>query len=337
MIRLLLCTIVLTLTARLHAQDRPIKVFILAGQSNMEGKAKVSLMDYQAQQPETRDLYKHLRKDDRWIEREDVWIKYLDHAGKLTVGNGKHKSIGPELEFGTVVGDHYKEPVLLIKTAWGGRSLYRDFRSPGAGLPPAAVLEKTLAEQRKKKPETTLDDVKKPYGATYRAMVDEVKTTLANLKKYVPTYAGQGYEIAGFVWFQGWNDMISADATAEYTTNLAHFITDVRKEFGSPQLPFIVGEMGVDGEKATGGVKKFKEAQAAVLERPEAKVNVAVVKTDRYWDTEADAIFRKGWRNNFEAWNKVGSDFPYHYLGSPKTMCRIGRAFGEAMLKLRRD
>jgi len=74
-----------------------------------------------------------------------------------------------------------------------------------------------------------------------------------------------------------------------------------------------------------------------VLERPEAKVNVAVVKTDRYWDTEADAIFRKGWRNNFEAWNKVGSDFPYHYLGSPKTMCRIGRAFGEAMLKLRRD
>ena len=31
----------------------------------------------------------------------------------------------------------------------------------------------------------------------------------------------------------------------------------------------------------------------------------------------------------------VGSDFPYHYLGSPKTMLQIGRAFGEAVLELR--
>ena len=114
---------------------KPVKVFILAGQSNMEGKAKVSLLDYQAKQPATRDLFKHLRKDGKWIERDDVWIKFLDRKGKLTVGYGSPKCIGPELEFGTVVGDHYDEQVLLIKTAWGGRSLYRDFRPPRAGLP----------------------------------------------------------------------------------------------------------------------------------------------------------------------------------------------------------
>jgi hypothetical protein len=118
----------------------PVKVFILAGQSNMEGKAKVSMLDYQAGQPATRELYAPFRKGDRWAERDDVWVKYREEKGPLRVGYGSPRSIGPELGFGTVVGDHYAEPVLLIKTAWGGRSLYRDFRSPGAGLPAPAFL-----------------------------------------------------------------------------------------------------------------------------------------------------------------------------------------------------
>src|SRR5207249_5071040 len=106
---------------------------------------------YQAEQPATRDLFKHLRKDGKWIERDDVWIKFLDRKGNLTLGYGSPKCIGPELEFGTVVGDRYPEQVLLIKVAWGGRSLYRDFRPPSAGLPPDAVLGRMLADLRKQK------------------------------------------------------------------------------------------------------------------------------------------------------------------------------------------
>src|SRR5512147_1456803 len=52
---------------------KPVRVFILAGQSNMEGKAKVSLLEYQVAQPATRPLFQQFRKDGRWIEREDVW------------------------------------------------------------------------------------------------------------------------------------------------------------------------------------------------------------------------------------------------------------------------
>lgn len=62
----------------------PVKVFILAGQSNMEGKAKLDLLNYQTAQPATADLYKHLRQDGQWVERDDVWIKFLDRKGKLT-------------------------------------------------------------------------------------------------------------------------------------------------------------------------------------------------------------------------------------------------------------
>ncbi len=320
-----------------HAADakRPIKVFILAGQSNMEGKAKVSLLEYQADQPATRDLFKHLRKDGRWIERDDVWIKFLDRKGKLTVGFGSPKCIGPELEFGTVVGDRYEEPVLLIKVAWGGRSLYRDFRPPGAGLPAADVLDKLLAAEKKRNPDAALDEVKASFGASYRAMLEEVNGTLADLKAYCPGYAGEGYELAGFVWFQGWNDMIDAGYTAEYASNLTHLIHDVRKDLKAPGLPFVVGQMGVDGQNPAANVKRFKDAQAAATEAAEFKGNVALVKTDAFWDADADAVFKKGWRENLDEWNKVGSDYPYHYLGSVKTMCRIGRAFGEAMLDLR--
>lgn len=317
---------------------KPIKVFILAGQSNMEGKAKVSLLDYQAGQEATKAIYQPYRTaEGQWIERGDVMVKFLDRQGKLTVGFGSPKSVGPELGFGKVVGDRYEEPVLLIKTAWGGRSLYRDFRSPSAGLPQDEVLQKMLADAQKRKPDAKMEEIKEAFGASYRAMLKEVADTLADLKKVVPDYQNQGYELAGFAWFQGWNDMISPDYTAEYTANLKHFIRDVRRDLKAPKLPFVVGQMGVDGLHASEGVKRFKDAQAAVLEEQEFAGNVALVKTDAFWDTEAEAVFKKGWRQNIEEWNKVGSDFPFHYLGSGKTMLKIGEGLGKAMLELRGD
>jgi hypothetical protein len=315
---------------------KPVKVFILAGQSNMEGKAKVQLLEYQISQPATRSFFEHLQKDGRWIEREDVWIKFLDRKGNLTVGFGSPNCIGPELEFGNVVGDHYAQQVLLIKTAWGGKSLYRDFRSPSAGLPEAAVLDQMLAAQKAKKPQTTLDDIKATFGASYRAMLDEVRSTLGNLKLHFPQYRDQGYELAGLVWFQGWNDMIEDRSTAEYAANLGHFIRDVRKDLAAPDLPFVVAQMGVNGiHNADAKIERFKRAQAAGITAPEFKGNVALVKTDLFWDEEADAVFKKGWRQNLQEWNKVGSDYPYHYLGSAKTLCQIGKALGLAMLELR--
>ena len=71
-------------------------------------------------------LFAFCRKSDGWVVRDDVLINYLDRRGKLTVGYGapgKNLEIGPELGFGFTFGDKYEEPVLLIKTAWGGRSL----------------------------------------------------------------------------------------------------------------------------------------------------------------------------------------------------------------------
>ena len=192
-----------------------------------------------------------------------------------------------------------------------------------------------LAAQKNKNPAATLDDMKAPFGATYRDMLKEVHSTLADLKNLFPAYQNQGYEIHGFIWFQGWNDMIDDTPTAEYTSNLAHLIRDVRKDFDSENLPFVVAQMGVGGvDGADARIRKFKAAQAAVMDLPESKNSVALVKTDQFWDTEADAVFKKGWRENLKEWNTVGSDYPYHYLGSAKTYCRIGRALAAAAIAL---
>ena len=59
----------------------PVKVFILAGQSNMEGKAPNALLEHQATDSKTKDLFSHLRKDGQWIVRDDAFIKFLERKG----------------------------------------------------------------------------------------------------------------------------------------------------------------------------------------------------------------------------------------------------------------
>lgn len=336
---LLLTSILLVsaITSSAQTAEKPVKVFILAGQSNMEGKAQISLLEHQLTQPDTRERFAHLRPDGKWVERQDVWIKFLNRHGNLAVGYGSPNRIGPELEFGLTVGNHYEEQVLLIKTAWGGKSLYRDFRPPSSGLPSQEVLESLLANARKRKPDTTPEEIRESFGHYYREMLADIDETLTHLDKYFPQYKGQGYELAGFIWFQGWNDMINEDYTAAYADNMAHFIRDVRRDLKSPELPFVIGQLGVGGvNPAKPNPKRdaFKAAQAAPAGLPEFADNVCLVPTDVYWDTAAEAVFNKGWREHLEEWQKIGSDYPFHYLGSVKTYSDIGRAFARGVLSL---
>ena len=322
-----------------------VKVFILAGQSNMEGKAQNPLWDHQAEAPETKDFFKHLRKDGKWIVRDEVFIKFLNRKGGLTLGYGSPGRTGLELEFGTVMGDHFEEPVLLIKAAWGGHSLFKLFRSPSAGLPAddklQAELEKAQKGVRQKNeklkrnnPLPTIEDIKSPYGQSYRNMLAEVKDTFDNYETMFPTLKGKQLELAGFVWFQGFNDMWG-DAPAEYASNMKHFINDVRKDLKAPKLPFVIGALGQNGSKPAGkGMLVVQNAQLSMNEVPEFKGNVRAIRTDVFADKAAEALI-DGWRNHVEEWQKVGSDRPFHYLGSAIWFTRIGRAMGEAMLEMK--
>ena len=334
--------VVLALTS-VQAEDT-VKVFVLAGQSNMEGKVQNKLLEHQARAPETSEVFQHLLKDDKWIVRDDVWIKFLGRHGGLTTGYGSRDRTGVELEFGTAMGDHFDEPVLLIKAAWGGHSLHKLFRSPSAGLPDEAKLAEELKKARERTekqnekrngndPLPTMDDIKSAYGSSYRNMMREIKETYANYETLFPSLKGRRLDLAGFVWFQGWNDQYNGVET-EYAANMKHFISDVRRDLERPRLPFVIGVMGQNGSKpAKNAMLTIQEAQISMTSVPEFKGTVKAVRTDVLVDKAAERLYPE-WKKRFEEWEKTGSDHPYHYLGSAIWHVRMGRAFGNAMLEM---
>ena len=336
------CTIVILLIAvQTQAADDTVKVFVMAGQSNIAGFAGNSLFDYQATAPETKDFFSHLRDGDKWIIRDDVFIKFGNRKGPLTLGYGASGYTGIEYEFGYVMGEYLKEPVLLIKVAGG--SLYQNFRPPSAGLPPKAQLEAELLAQRNRvkadnqknnqdNPLPVMDDVANGYGGSYREIVAEVENVIGHYETLFPELKGKKPEVAGFVWFQGFSDC-SADAAAEYEKNMACFIRDVRKDLNAPKMPFVIAMLGVNGsKKPEGGGLMVQNAQWAMNGVPEFKDNVKAYRTDVFVDKAAEKLFPT-WQTSPE-WKKVGSHWACHYYGSAIWYTKIGRKGGETMIEL---
>ena len=305
----------------------PLKVYILAGQSNMEGHAKIETFDYLGDDPATAPILKQMRgPDGQPAVCENVWISYLtgpydgsangEGTGKLTAGYGARGDrptedggkIGPEFTFGLTMDAALEEPVLLIKTAWGGRSLNTEFRPPSAGPyelndyqkklyygPPGHGVPKDMDEW--------LAEKKQETGRFYRYMVDHVKQVLADPKRVCHDYdPAAGYEIAGFVWLQGFNDMVDGHTYpdrgkpgrfAVYSDLLAHFIRDVRQDFNAPEMPFVIGVMGVGGVNADADTLAFRQAMTAPSLLPEFTGTVFAVPTAPFWSEELALIDEK--------------------------------------------
>ena len=321
-------------------KEGPVKVFILAGQSNMQGHAALRTLEYLIYNEETAAEYEQWKdRDGRWTERRDVWVWTTDgeRSGNLKPGFGVNEiKMGPELGFGWVIGEHMGEQVLLIKTCWGGRSVKREFLPPSAEMPSAEELEKELENRRKRSHEMTMEDVKGRYGKAYRDMIGNVNDVLGNLKEHFDGYdEKRGYELAGFVWFQGWNDMVDGSQRGEkyvnYTKRLGQLIRDVRRDLKAPELPVVIGELGAGGKRGD-----FQAAQAATAELPGFAGNVKFVKTVEFWEPEVEKLVNDGvWKGaDWVKFYNVGSEKGYHYLGSARIYYRMGKAFGEGMIEL---
>lgn len=286
----------------LFAQEKPVKVFVLAGQSNMVGTGFIKAdprrnggkgsLEYLVENAATAKKFKKLKaKNGEWIVRDDVFINYFDRNGKLTP-TFPGERFGPELGFGMVVGDAYEEPVLLIKIAWGGRSLGKDFRPPSSGG---------------------------EVGPNYKEVVERTKKVLKEIPKLFPELAKRDYELVGFGWHQGWNDRVNQKFNDEYEENMANFIRDIRKDLGVKDLPFVIAETGMNGpsEKHPRALSLMK-AQAAVAKQKEFQGNVAFVPTQRFWRDREESPTGQG----------------YHWNTNAETYYLIGEAMGQAMLEL---
>ena len=299
----------------LGAEPKVFRVFLLAGQSNMEGQGVVDLdhpkyynggkgiLERVMADPTQAKRYVHLKTPEgAWVERDDAFIRFRNKQGVMAggvsigfTGYGSDKSrhhIGPELQIGHRLGEHFQDPVLLIKTAWGGKSLYRDFR------PPSASGE---------------------TGPYYNKMLAEVEEALANVEKEFPALKGHRPEWAGFVWFQGWNDMFDKTALAEYEENLVHLVKDVRKELKCPKLPVVIGELGNGGPKAGANMLAIRAAQKAAAERKVFKGSVKFVSTTSFARPKEES---------------PNMGHGHHWFGNAESYFLIGDALGNAMVKL---
>lgn len=365
-----------------EAVKGPLKVFILAGQSNMEGKALASTLEAVIADAETHDEFKHLKTDGKWSVREDVWVTFLDKSirgrseiglyGTLTVGFGGHKTtgrprrealtVGPELGIGHVLGDYYEEQVLLIKAAWGGKSVKRDFRPPSA-MPSDEQLEKDLEAVRKKNADITFEELKGSYGRFYRKILEETRKVTGDIKKYFSDYdESKGFEITGFIWFQGWNDGVGK-GNPDYVEQMAHFIRDLRKDLNAPKLPVVVGELGTDGPGAKGWIATFRVQQAEIAAKEDFQGNVRLAKTAQFWPTfpnmdekwkafrekakkneqkprndpsriDPGEYYQANWVRRYAKELSYFSDKRYHYKGSGACYYRMGKAMAKAMLEM---
>ena len=143
---------------------------------------------------------------------------------------------------------------MLIKTAWGGKSIYKDFRPPSAGG---------------------------GTGEYYQKMLAEVDEALINYQEEFASLKGMQPKWGGFIWFQGWNDMFDEEARTQYEDNLVCLIQDIRKHLKQPLLPVVVGELGNMGEGGA-NMQMIRDAQRKACQRKEWKGKVSFVKTTEF-------------------------------------------------------
>ncbi|MEO1259235.1 MAG: sialate O-acetylesterase [Bacteroidota bacterium] len=219
------------IVTRQEKSDQKVRVFVLAGQSNMQGYGTIN--GFQNTPGTLEDVIQNdaegnwsaVGEPGNWNTLDDVSL-YFENNGNtirsnVTVGQGANSNlIGPELMFAHQLDAYYDDPVLIIKTAWGGKSLAVDFRPPSAGG-------------------TT--------GEFYNKMIQIVQDVTQNLNTEFPNIGATDFEISGFAWFQGWNDGANDSYLQEYESNLYHLVDDVRNDLGVADLPVVIANSGHGG------------------------------------------------------------------------------------------
>ena len=256
----------------------------------------------------------------QWTARDDVYYRGVVTATGSRWMGVQGGRIGPELGFGHSVGEAIDEPVLVLKTSQGNRSLGWDFLPPGSkqyefeGKIYAGYKESPLSWNKGAEP--------KPIdwypGKQYDDCFSAAHEVLDNFDTQFPHWKGRGYEIAGFAWWQGDKDRYNLAHAKKYEENLVHLITTLRSEFKAPNAKFVVATLGQTAKDSDNvNERLILDAQLAVdgtaKKYPGFKGNVGTVYTH--------PLSQGGASNS-------------HYNGNSQTYMDVGLAMGEAMMKL---
>ena len=327
---------------------KEVQVYILLGQSNMLGMGHVGQYPDDIAKDGTlqcavhqKGLYPYLLLDHNNNTGDDDWktsstvrnVRVMD--GKqgqsykvftnefLTIHNGSR--IGPEVGMGHVLEqsshDHHNQPVMLLKSCIGNRSLGWDLLPPGSRR---YVYGDQMYAGYKDSPAYWPKDEAKPdpidwyAGKQYDSDVSHCQDVLANhLETYYP--GATTYKVVGFFWWQGDKDRYTEAYGVHYEANLVRLIHQLRADFKAPDAKFVLATLGqtVMDDTKTDTEQTILKAMMAVDgnsgKHPEHLGNVATVYSHP---------LSKGGASNG------------HYNGNAETYMNVGEAMGQAMAEL---
>lgn len=289
-----------------------VRVFILAGQSNMQGYGAIndpqndpgSLVD--VIQNDVNGKWSQIGAINNWTTLENASLYFARNGetikSNVTVGQGAFAHlIGPELMFAHQLDAYFEDPVLIIKTAWGGTSLAEDFRPPSAGG-------------------TT--------GEFYNTMIETVRNVTDNLGTEFPNLGTTDFEISGFAWFQGWNDGASDDFLNEYESNLYHLVNDLRNDLDIPDLPVVIASSG------QGGFESTNDLWVQSIQNIVAVAQESVGCNDTIYGGKVGFVDTKPYYLNL---SESPEDAIYHFNNNALTFLNIGKAMGDEMIQAIND
>lgn len=226
------------------AQQQKIKVFLFAGQSNMDGRAngdQLSIADQERLAKVAERITFHYNHNEPTPLQLTTPAKHTQRKFDLTT------SFGPELFFGIELAERYPDQkFIFIKRAKGGTSLYGCWN-------PFWTLEKA----------TLMGEAEQP-----KLFSDFISYT----KEVLSSYAKEDYEISGMFWVQGESDSGTRKRgplpSETYGQNLSNLIAETRNQLAAPTLPFIMFQVG--GGKVVTGMQQTATADANVFLVPQS-------------------------------------------------------------------
>ncbi|MCP4488499.1 MAG: hypothetical protein GY820_14440 [Gammaproteobacteria bacterium] len=152
-------------------------------------------------------------------------LSFNERYGNLSTGFGSVTSFyGPELVFGHYLGNQVVDDVLLLKVVQGGTDLRLDW--------------KTSCSSQNSGNQFTVEEL--AQESLYDALIAKARAIQSDSTSYFPEYSGKTIEIAGFLWFQGWNDGGCTTCAENYETNLNCLVSDLRNDLNDPDLPVVI-------------------------------------------------------------------------------------------------
>jgi hypothetical protein len=208
----------LAATLAAQAVEKPMKLFILSGQSNCVGKGCGDKLPAEYREtPDNLLLYQNSWGLKGWQKL----APYPAHPGQAKMYGCGDTMFGPEISFGHAIQKQFpNDRIGIVKVCVGGTSVAswsKDFGSPANRAVMEAVGYKDIASQK----------------SLYAMLLADVRAALASV-------AGQ-FEVAGFVWIQAERDSQHPAAARVWPQRVLQLHRDLAADIGYPaSVPLVV-------------------------------------------------------------------------------------------------